>query len=132
MATKKTLTGIEEAKAITKETEAMTEETEAAETTAAEEGKDNDTESSQFPETEQKKPDPAFELVDFAAPIDEKDNADLLLIVNGKGWQIKRGERVKIPRYVANAYYDSQQQKLARLNFEDNLKKNSYLGDFND
>ena len=147
MAKTKALAGIEETKTMTEETEeiktaaAAEEENGKADSSGQDEADDeqssldpdkNDAETQKSEKTGsvETKQDPAFEKVEFVAPIDEKDNADHLIIVNGKGWRIKRGVKVMIPRYVANAYYDAQKQKLARLNFEDNLKKNSYLGDF--
>lgn len=38
---------------------------------------------------------------------------DVFVAVNGKGWLIKRGEEVEIPRYVAQVLYASLNQDTA-------------------
>lgn len=135
--TNKTLAGIEEAKAAnaaTEETKATSEEMndESSVEQESPEPSEEDSETSNTDgETEKPvKKDPLLELVEFMAPLEEKNNDDIIIIVNGKGWQIKRGRKVKIPKYVVDAYYLSQKQKLERLTFEDDLRKNSFLGDF--
>lgn len=60
----------------------------------------------------------ALELVDFYAFKDNgKYKDDIVVGVNGKIWKIKRGEHVKIPRYVAKVIENSMEQdeKTARL-----------------
>lgn len=134
--TNKTLAGIEEAKAAnaaTEETKASEEinDESSVEQKAPELSEEDNEPSDTDGETEKPvKKDPALELVDFMAPLEEKNNDDIIIIVNGKGWQIKRGRKVKIPKYVVDAYYLSQKQKLERITFEDDLRKNSFLGDF--
>ena len=55
--------------------------------------------------------DPLLELVPFTAfKDDDKYKDDIYVAVNGRRFQIKRGERVMIPRYVHNVLIQSQEQ----------------------
>lgn len=55
--------------------------------------------------------DPLLELVPFTAfKDDDKYKDDIYVAVNGKRWQIKRGEQVMIPRYVYDVLVQSQEQ----------------------
>lgn len=64
----------------------------------------------------------------------EKYKDDVEVSVNGKTWLIKRGVKVKVPRFVAQVIADSQAQDKASAvhqrslanEFEGNMKK--YLG----
>lgn len=53
---------------------------------------------------------PEFEKVKFKFPtLRGKDaDPDIVIIVNGREWQIRRGIYVEIPRYVLNAYLCSE------------------------
>ena len=63
---------------------------------------------------ESKKKNPLLELVPFKAfKDDDKYKDDVFVEINGKAWQIKRGEWVKIPRYVYNYLMRSQEQDNA-------------------
>jgi hypothetical protein len=54
------------------------------------------------------------ELVPFMAFKDSgKYKDDLVIIVNGKTWQIQRGVQVMIPRYVYLAHRQAEKQKTA-------------------
>jgi hypothetical protein len=54
------------------------------------------------------------ELVPFMAFKDnDKYKDDLVIIVNGKTWQIQRGVQVMIPRYVYLAHRQAEKQKTA-------------------
>ena len=60
-----------------------------------------------------KKDDPN-ELVEFEAFYDgEKYNDDIYVAVNGRRFQIKRGEKVMIPRYVYQEILNSEAQDKA-------------------
>lgn len=70
----------------------------------------------------------AVEAAKEAAPKQEdlvsirlfKDNErykdDVFVAVNGKSWQIKRGETVQVPRYVADVLEQSMRQDTATAN----------------
>ena len=53
------------------------------------------------------------ERVDLMIPRDPSNpkEGDVSIIVNGKIFQIKRGVTVQVPRYVYQAYMDSELQK---------------------
>lgn len=54
------------------------------------------------------------ELVEFEAFKDgDKYKDDIYVAVNGRRWQIKRGVRVKIPRYVYEVIKNSAEQDRA-------------------
>ncbi len=36
---------------------------------------------------------------------------DILIIVNGRAWQIQRGIKVKVPRYVLETYDNSERSR---------------------
>lgn len=60
-----------------------------------------------------KKDDPN-ELVEFEAFYDgDKYKDDIYVAVNGRRFQIKRGEKVKIPRYVYQEILNSEAQDKA-------------------
>ncbi len=46
----------------------------------------------------------------------EKYKDDVLVGVNGKTWQIKRGEKVKVPRFVAEVIRNSMEQDKVSAN----------------
>ena len=50
---------------------------------------------------------------------------DIVVIVNGKIFQIQRGKTVKIPRYVRNVIMDAERQKNKANDYSDSLV-NSY------
>ena len=51
------------------------------------------------------------ELVEFEAFYDgDKYKDDIFVAVNGRRWQIKRGVKVKIPRYVYEVIQNSAEQ----------------------
>lgn len=62
-----------------------------------------------------------------------KDNGkykdDVVIPVNGKNWQIKRGKLVMIPRYVLMAYENSQSQSEnasdIMLGYQEEFEKNA-------
>jgi hypothetical protein len=64
--------------------------------------------------------DPLDELVDFKAFKDDgKYKDDLVFTVAGKLWQIKRGVRVQIPRYVYNVIMESEEQAQAAADYSE-------------
>lgn len=61
----------------------------------------------------EKKEDPN-ELVEFEAFYDgDKYKDDIFVAVNGRRWQIKRGVKVMIPRYVYEVIKNSEEQDKA-------------------
>lgn len=58
----------------------------------------------------EKETGPAFEKVKYKFPaLRGKDaDPDIVIIVNGKEWQIRRGIYVEIPKYVLDAYLCSE------------------------
>lgn len=61
----------------------------------------------------EKKEDPE-ELVEFEAFYDDdRYKDDIFVAVNGRRWQIKRGVKVKIPRYVYEVILNSIAQDKA-------------------
>lgn len=69
--------------------------------------------------------------IDFLAPIDFSNPKDkeLLIIVNGYEFRIKRGEKVQIPRDAVQVYYDSQNQKAKSLGLQEKYEKMVNLTD---
>lgn len=70
------------------------------------------------------------EKVPFYAIYDgERYKDDIVVTINGKSWQIQRGENVMIPRFVFNAIMDAERQKRAATmvskQFEDQFKAES-------
>ena len=64
------------------------------------------------------KKDPLLELVPFTAfKDDDKYKDDILVSVNGRNWQIKRGVEVMIPRYVFKVLMNSQKQDNATYKY---------------
>ena len=59
------------------------------------------------------KKDPYQELVRFKLPIIKGEREDVLVGVNGKFWQIKRGEYVDLPRPVFEVL--ENQEKMEKL-----------------
>jgi len=62
----------------------------------------------------------------------DKYKDDIVVSVNGKAWQIKRGMKVMIPRYVLYAIEDAERQKMSAADtsqkfenqYKDNVKMN--------
>ena len=48
---------------------------------------------------------------------DDKYKDDIFVAVNGRSFQIKRGEQVMIPRYVYNVLMQSQEQDKATYKY---------------
>lgn len=46
----------------------------------------------------------------------ERYKDDVFVAVNGKSWQIKRGETVEVPRYIADVLEQSMKQDMATAN----------------
>ena len=69
--------------------------------------------------------------VDFMAPIDFSNPKDkeLMIIVNGYEFRIRRGEKVQIPRDAVQTYYDSQNQKAKSLGLQEKYEKMVNLTD---
>lgn len=64
--------------------------------------------------------DPNLELVDFEIPKERQGkNPDVVISVNGKDWQIKRGYKVKVPLYVKKAYECSLAQSEKAYDYEE-------------
>lgn len=73
------------------------------------------------------------EKVTFRTIFDgEKYKDDIIVTINGKNWQIKRGVDVQIPRYVYMALEDAERQKIHATNvsqgfenqYKDHVTKN--------
>lgn len=59
-----------------------------------------------------------LELVPYTAfKDDDKYKDDIFVAVNGRRFQIKRGEQVMIPRYVYNVLMQSQEQDKATYKY---------------
>lgn len=59
-----------------------------------------------------------LELVPYTAfKDDDKYKDDIFVAVNGRRFQIKRGEQVMIPRYVYNTLMQSQEQDKATYKY---------------
>lgn len=52
----------------------------------------------------------------YAFKDNDKYKDDIVVGINGKNWQIKRGIQMLIPRFVYNAIMDSERQKLEASN----------------
>ena len=65
------------------------------------------------------------EEVDFYEPIyDINHKDDVIIGVNGKVWRIKRGEHVKIPRYVKEVWDNSKKQDVSTYRLIEEYEKN--------
>jgi len=70
------------------------------------------------------------ERVPFIAILDDdKYKDDIVVTVNGKAYQIQRGENVMIPRFVHNAILDAERQKrsaaLTQRRYEETFRAES-------
>lgn len=67
------------------------------------------------------------ERVDLMIPRDPSNpkESDVSIIVNGKIFQIKRGDTVKVPRYVYQAYVDSELQKTVAYDQQSHAPNNA-------
>lgn len=72
--------------------------------------------------------------VTFLAPIDFSNPKDkeLVIIVNGYEFRIRRGEEVQLPRNAVQVYYDSQNQKAKSLGLQEKYEKMVNLTDGED
>lgn len=52
----------------------------------------------------------ANEPVTLSIPKDKDHMDDVIVMVNGKAYQIQRGKRVEVPRFVAEVLWNSQDQ----------------------
>jgi hypothetical protein len=64
---------------------------------------------------------PAANSGDELVPIrlfkdNERYKDDVFVAINGKSWQIKRGETVEVPKYVADVLEQSMKQDMATAN----------------
>lgn len=64
---------------------------------------------------------PASNSGDELVPIrlfkdNERYKDDVFVAINGKSWQIKRGETVEVPKYVADVLEQSMKQDMATAN----------------
>lgn len=56
--------------------------------------------------------DPNLELVRVKFPkMRGSSDQDIVIMVNGKAWQIKRGVSVEVPRYVLKAYDNNEKNR---------------------
>ena len=67
-----------------------------------------------------KAPDP-YEQVLIEIPISEQEQDDWFCAINGKTWQVKRGERVLVPRCVKEVY-DNERRMV-----EESIKRSRAL-----
>lgn len=54
----------------------------------------------------------------------EKYRDDVIVAVNGKVWQIQRGVKVKVPKYVAEVLENSEMQDAKTADLIDKYTKN--------
>ena len=55
------------------------------------------------------------ELVEIEISQNNKDEGDVVVSVNGKTFQIKRGEQVKVPRYVVEVLENTKKMDKLRM-----------------
>lgn len=60
------------------------------------------------------------EIVELTIPRSKLERDDVFVAVNGKAWQIKRGEKVSVPRYVMIALEDSAKQDEIAMQYLEN------------
>lgn len=92
----------------------------------AKEAKEGMTSNTEFVENKENTLEDYYkEEVDFYEPIyDSNHKDDVIIGVNGKVWRIKRGEHVKIPRYVKEVWDNSKAQDLERYRLIEEYEKN--------
>lgn len=64
---------------------------------------------------------PDTELVDVFISRESRDDKDVYVAVNGQDFLIKRGEHVKVPKYIAEVLDHSRQMHEDALRYEDML-----------
>ena len=63
-------------------------------------------------ENTKNKVDPNLEEVEVTFPkIRGTKDQEIIIIVNGKAWQIQRGKQVKVPRYGLKVYDNSERSR---------------------
>ena len=70
--------------------------------------------------TEAKKP----KMVTIKLPLTRTEKKDEYVAVNGRTFQIKRGEAVEVPDYVAEAIENSEAMLSISMAYEEKAKKN--------
>ena len=84
----------------------MAKKTETAEAT--------ETTESVATETTETKSSP-LDIVELEIPISEQEQDDWFCCVNGRTFQIQRGETVKVPRYVKEIYENEKNMKQLKI-----------------
>ena len=64
------------------------------------------------------------ELVTIKLPLTRENADDMFVQVNQRNWLIKRGEYVKVPRYVAEVLERAEDAERDRILYEEANKKN--------
>lgn len=64
----------------------------------------------------------ANELVEIRIPKDRDHIDDVCVMVNGMAYLIQRGKRVKVPRFVAEVWWNSQDQEADAADFINGLQ----------
>lgn len=64
------------------------------------------------------------ELVEIRINKDRKDQSDVTVSVNGKVYRIKRGEKVKVPKYIVAVLENTRKMDELRIERIENATKN--------
>lgn len=64
----------------------------------------------------------ANELVEIRLPKDRDHTDDVCVMVNGKAYLIQRGKKVEVPRFVAEVWWNAQDQEADAADFINGLQ----------
>lgn len=67
----------------------------------------------------------ATKMVKIRLPLTRTETADEYVAVNGKSYQIKRGQTVEVPDYVAEVIQNSEEMLSVSMAYEEEAKKNA-------
>lgn len=67
----------------------------------------------------------ATKMVKIRLPLTRTETADEYVAVNGKSYQIKRGQTVEVPDYVSEVIQNSEEMLSISMAYEEEAKKNA-------
>lgn len=67
------------------------------------------------------------EEIEYIFPYTNEKDTTLYIGVNGRFFTIRRGESVKVPRYVVQTYLDSERQRTSLYRLQDEFTSNKTL-----
>lgn len=74
--------------------------------------------------TETKTVETKVKMVKIKLPLTRTEKEDVYVAVNGKSYQIKRGEEVEVPAYVAEVLQHKEEMLAVAMEFEAQAQEN--------